>query len=82
MVKLDQFRNLVQDGGSLLLLKYEKAKRKPVDLTILRRRLEAAVIGSMHRKGGQEVSVQLSSQNTPCPIPWPSCCGSSLLRVF
>lgn len=32
MVKLDQFRNLVQDGGSLLLLKYEKAERKPVDL--------------------------------------------------
>lgn len=32
MVKLDKFRNLGQDGGSLLLLKYEKGERKAVDL--------------------------------------------------
>lgn len=32
MVNLDKFRNLVQDGESLLLLKYGKGERKPVDL--------------------------------------------------
>lgn len=32
MVKLDKFRNLVRDVGPLLLLKYEKGERKPVNL--------------------------------------------------
>lgn len=79
MVKVDKFRNLVQDSGSLLLLKYEKGERKPVDLNHPE---DKNVICSMWRKGDQEVSVQLSPLSTPCPIPWPNCWGSSLLSLL
>lgn len=76
MVKLDKFRNLVQDGESLLLLKYGKGERKPVDLNHPKDKAGSSLwYASVCKKRGQEVFVQISTPPEPSlPVPWPSCC--------